>query len=149
MSNITFCCCLTINQATVVSICWSTVRGYLFYCSNTRHRSSGQIQFFCIQVYSLVQLSSIVEQEMTAAVLLEKSYYNISSTFLHPAPLYGSVLQPNNMEREELRVFHLVLLVVFMAVFTTCILLTIGIYKVGAFDICGYLPINRCRGGTA
>ena len=78
----------------------------------------------------MVQLSSIVEQEMTAGVLMELSNNTSPTTLFHPVPLYGSVLQPHGMEIEELRVFHWVLLVVFMAVFSTCILLTIGIYKV-------------------
>ena len=60
---------------------------------------------------------------MSAAVMMYKADYNTST-------VSGSVIQPLGMEREELRVFHWVLLVVFLVVFMAGILLIIGICKV-------------------
>ena len=75
-------------------------------------------------MYSLVQLVSILEQELQEGIIL-KSPHQTS-----PTAAYGSVLQPPGMEREELRVYNYLLLVVFIIVIFTCFLLVIGICKV-------------------
>ena len=79
---------------------------------------------FFLQVYSLVQILSILSQELQEGILLA------SPNQTSPTPAYGSVLQPPGMEREELRVYNYLLLLVFIIVIFTCFLLVIGICKV-------------------
>ena len=90
-------------------------------------------------MYSCAQVSSIVKQEMSEAVLLYRADYNSSTTTMlgdrftnnTSTPAFsGSVIQPLGMEREELRVFHWVLLLVFLSVFVAGVLLIFGIWKV-------------------
>ena len=76
------------------------------------------------QVYSLVQLVYIVEQEAREGVILPDTI----DTANHSS--YGSVLQPSGMERVELRVFHSLLFLVFSMVIISCFLLVIGVCKV-------------------
>jgi len=105
MSSTTFCCCcLTLNQATLVSICWSLV-------------------------YSIFQLFSILNQEVTVGILVDLSSFNNISMVIHPRPSHGSVLQPPSIDEDELRVFHWILLMVSLTVFFSCILLVVGIIK--------------------
>ena len=90
-------------------------------------------------MYSCAQVSSIVKQEMSEAVLLYRAEYNSSTTTMlgdkfndntSTSAFSGSVIQPLGMEREELRVFHWVLLLVFLSVFVAGVLLILGIWKV-------------------
>ena len=72
-------------------------------------------------------------------VLLYRAEYNSSTTTMlggkfndntSTSAFSGSVIQPLGMEGEELRVFHWVLLLVFLSVFVAGILLIFGIWKV-------------------
>jgi hypothetical protein len=82
-----------------------------------------------LQFYSLLQLVSILEQESREGIIIQASA-SPNQTSTTPAYAYGSVLQPSGMEREELRVYHSLLVVVFVIVIFTCFLLLIGICKV-------------------
>ena len=112
------CCCLNLKQAAIVSSSWSLVRSFqlldIFFLS-------------LFQLYSLVQLVSIIYQEASEGIILQTSPTTNQTTTI---PSYGSVLQPSGMERDELRVYHSLLAVVFVIVIFTCFLLFIGIYKV-------------------
>ena len=78
------------------------------------------------QVYSLVQLVCIVEEEAREGTLfLTYQASNQSSS--------GSVIHPAGIVREELRVFHSLLLIVFSMVLFSCLLLILGICKVGVW----------------
>ena len=72
-------------------------------------------------MYSLAHILSILEQEAREGIILQPRN---SST------LYGSVLNPPSIEREELRVYHFLLLLVFFFVLCSCPILFVGIYKV-------------------
>jgi hypothetical protein len=79
------------------------------------------------QLNSLVQLVSILYQESRDGIILQTSpTTNQTSTISS----YGSVLQPSGMERDELRVYHSLVVVVFFFIIFTCFFLFIGICKV-------------------
>ena len=81
---------------------------------------------YLFQLYSLVQLVSIIYQEAMKGIILQTSpTTNQTST----TPAYGSILQPSGMERDDLRIYHSVLVVVFFFVIFTCFLLFIDICK--------------------
>ena len=84
------------------------------------HPGEYRTDYTPFQLYSFVQLFPIIVQE---GIILQ--HQNQTST----TPVYGSVLQPPGMEREELRVYHSLLVVVFTMVLLTCFLLVIGILR--------------------
>ena len=97
-----------------------------FLVIGKRFQHMASLFLFLFQLYSLVQLVSIIYQETREGIILQTSPpTNHSSTI----PAYGSVLQPSGMERDELRVCHSLLIVVFFFVIFTCFLLFIDICK--------------------
>ena len=95
------------------------------------------ILLYLFQLYSLLQLVSILEQESREGIIIQApASPNQTST----TPSYGSVLQPSGMEREELRVYHSVLVVVFVIVIFTCFLLLIGMCKV--YGVWQYISVT-------
>ena len=83
-----------------------------------------------------IALSYVLHYEDGEGIILQPSH---SPNQTSPTTPHGSVLQPPGMERQQLVVYHSLLLLVFIVVFFTCFLLAIGIVKVHShFIFCNW-----------
>ena len=116
----TSCYCLSVKTGAFLSICWSVVYSIVQIAYVVRQEYCEGIPY----VYNKQENKSYPQNE-GIKVLSNEVNHTTHSSVLHP-----SVLIPDGWDKDVLSHVHLLLLVLYLAVFISCLFLILGIFRV-------------------
>ena len=125
MKMSTSCYCLSVRTGAFLSIGWSVVY------------STVQIAYVVTQEWGKINQHVHIKQENIASpenkfhILPSNNSNDTASYSTNLSSSYPSVLMPDGWDGDVIYNVHLLLLVVYLAVFISCMALILGIYRVG------------------